>query len=795
MKFSALSIPLLPNADDARWIVQTGASHRVKPLDPALLVAHADLPSGWLGIEDEADGKIAVKAGNLRLVETVVYEWQIHGPQAKEVSVSEENFAMAAAREWTFSGMVGDAPAGRFQMLNFLGLADILFEHGGRKLVTRLEFVSAKIDYDEEYSAMTEEIADFCAQLLLSWNTPTSLRFEPDPEAQKRTKLEQFLFLRYFLNDAKFDACLEMIHAHPHRELKKERQWVPATEASSVDFLQNPMALARSWHRSPNGAAVPGEVCEISKLDDLDTPPNRFVKFALEQFIEVCREVQRLFVGKEPPPQAFLEARALAEKLEATVARPFFKECGRLQRLPLESQVLQKKEGYRDILKAWLLLRSASALRWDGRGECYTGTSRNVAELYEYWVFLTLHSVLSEVSGVKLLSGEDSPVEGCQPFLKLDGEEVKISLEKGKESRVRFIYRSGTGEEMCLRLYYERRFLKNGKFSWSGSFKPDYTLVMFPAEFGEEEAAAKEGRLSLLHFDAKYKAEKLAEVFGDWMKGTDSEEESAEDGSNEANRLYKQVDLLKMHTYNDAIKATAGSYVLYPGLDDQPEPIKRYHEILPGVGAFVLKPGTKGGREFLKQFLSDVFEHQADQFTQYRYASDATFETVKDGPDFVEEAGTRYTVTRKAAPAVVHWMKASDMEVFRDNGFAYCHAVYGSDAENKPRLQLDLSTEIGSEFIPCGGGQGAPLLTYGWRGKITGVKFLTSDRLRELLEAKGFSGRPSSTKATHYLFFEFDEISSFPKRNISEVARNHQSGSAYMAFTCRLGEVIASPAA
>lgn len=795
MKFSALSIPLLPNGEDARWVVQAGASHRVKPLDPELLVTHDDLPSGWLGIKDDADGKIAVKAGHLRLVEMVVYEWQIRGARAREVSVSEKNFAMAAAREWTVSGMVGDAPAGRFQMLNFLGLADILFEHGGRELVTRLEFVSAKIDYDEEYSAMTEEIAAFCSQLLLSWNTPTALRFESDPEAQKRTKLEQFLFLRYFLNDAKFAACLEMIHANPHREMRKERQWVPVTEASSVDFLQNPITLARSWQRSPAGAAVPGEVCEISKEDDSDTPPNRFVKFALEQFLDVCREVQRLFAGKEPPVQAFLEARTLADKLEATLARPFFKGCGRLQRLPLESQVLQKKEGYRDILKAWLQLRSAAVLRWDGKADCYTGTSRNVAELYEYWVFLTLHRVLSEVPGIELVAGEDSPVDGCEPFLKLDGGEMKISLEKGKESRVRFIFRGGTGEEMCVRLYYERRFLKSGKFSWSGSFKPDYTLVMFPAELGEEEAAAKEGRLSLLHFDAKYKAEKLAEVFGEWLKSPDPDDDPAEADSNEAQRLFKQVDLLKMHTYNDAIKATAGSYVLYPGLDDQPAPMKRYHEILPGVGAFVLKPGTNGGREFLKQFLSDVFQHQADQFTQYRYATDATFETMKAGPDIVEEAGARYTVTRGSAPCVVHWMKTADMAFFKEHGFAYCHAVYGSDSENGSRLQLDLSTEIGSEFIPCGGGQGAPLLTYGWRGKVSGVKFLTSDRLRALLEERGFHGRPSSARATHYLFFEFDEVSPFPKRNISEVAREHQSGSAYMAFTCRLGEVIASPVA
>ena len=78
MKFSALSIPLLPKADEARWIVHAGANRRSGPLDPESMIPHADLPGGWLGIADEVNGKIAVKAGHIRLVETVEYDWLIH---------------------------------------------------------------------------------------------------------------------------------------------------------------------------------------------------------------------------------------------------------------------------------------------------------------------------------------------------------------------------------------------------------------------------------------------------------------------------------------------------------------------------------------------------------------------------------------------------------------------------------------------------------------------------------------------------------------------------------------------
>ena len=750
------------------------------------------LPSGWKGIRDDKNGKLALKGGDsssrIRLVETVTYEWCIHGSQAAEFEISERNFAMATAREWSISGMKGDAPAGRFQMLNFLGLADLLFNFQGREIRQRLEFVSPKLDYEKEYSAMTEEIADFCAQLLLSWNTPTALRFQPDPEAEKRTVLEQFLFLRHFLNDARFDACLEMIRSQPHRHLTQERSWVPATEARSTDFLQNPMAMTRNWMRTGNGSPVPLEVCDVTKRDCLDTPPNRFVKFALEQFAELCGEVRDRFENdKVPPTQVYLEANELAEKLEATLAQPFFKECSRLTRLPLESQVLQKKEGYRDILRSWLMMRSAALFRWEGNTDCHTGTSRNVAELYEYWIFLTLHKVLLEVPGIELVSGEETPRDGCDPFLAVANGEVKINLKKGAQSRVCFVYRKGTNEEMGIDLYYERKFVRKGGYSWSGTFKPDYTLVMYPAELGSEEAADEAGRVSFLHFDAKYKAEKLADVFGGWDEPEGEVDETAEE-----QRLYQKTDLLKMHTYNDAIKSTAGSYVLYPGNSKEEEPMRRFHEILPGVGAFVLKPGGDGGRDFLKQFLGDVFQNQANRFTQYRYLNDATTAVVKEVPLALNADGFR--ISRPGSQCVMLWMRGEDGIRFRERKFAYCRAVYEEKDGSKAELQLNIAAEIGGEFVPYGGGRSQSKQTLGWRGKVTGVTFLTRLKLQEWIVANHSDSGMEPSSASHYLLFEFEEVAELPVFEVPKEVLEKQVGSKYMALTCRWSELMAGAA-
>ncbi len=80
----------------------------------------------------------------------------------------------------------------------------------------------------------------------------------------------------------------------------------------------------------------------------------------------------------------------------------------------------------------------------------------------------------------------------------------------------------------------------------------------------------------------------------------------------------KREDLLKMHAYRDAIRRSAGAYVLYPG-DEQRTPFMEHHEVLPGLGAFPLRPGATGpvGTAALDRFLAEVIDHVADRATQH----------------------------------------------------------------------------------------------------------------------------------------------------------------------------------
>ncbi|WP_353717540.1 nuclease domain-containing protein [Dyadobacter sp. 676] len=74
-------------------------------------------------------------------------------------------------------------------------------------------------------------------------------------------------------------------------------------------------------------------------------------------------------------------------------------------------------------------------------------------------------------------------------------------------------------------------------------------------------------------------------------------------------------DLLKMHSYKDAIRRTAGAYVLYPGAGVYKR--KGFHELIPGLGAFAIRPSrTDSGRDELKRFLNDVVAHFQNRASQ-----------------------------------------------------------------------------------------------------------------------------------------------------------------------------------
>lgn len=503
-----------------------------------------------------------------------------------------------------------------FKVINYLGKADFeILSDGNIIHSVKLEIVPKKIDYEDDYVKLTEDIAEKCSTLLLDYSSPTNLSFKDNNETA-RTPLEKFIFIRTFCNNDNIESLFYSIKSNPDSLLFSEDELKSFGTASvSRKFFSNPFANSRNWTETENHSYLPELITTTRKYDSLDTPANRFLKFAFNSFIEVCDEVLEFLGDKNLTYKN--EAEYIKENLELYLTESFFDDVQDLTSMPVNNQVLQKREGYSQIFNAFNMLDLAKQLDWKGENDVYEGQARNVALLYEYWLVFKFMEILKEI-GAEIefdLSDDDHK---DRMFVKENG--LLVSLKEGKTSYFSALTKD---KKFRIKFYYNRTFGKKDfegtdyQGSYSRDFRPDYTLAIFPSAYKEDQAI-KIGEVSFIHFDAKYRVTDITSLFG--KENLDSEDFS-EQKKDETINTYNRGDLLKMHTYNDAIRKTIGSYVLYPGTSNKENEFKVYDELLPGVGAFAIRPGDKenAGAETLKKFISDIIDFKSkDSTRQYR---------------------------------------------------------------------------------------------------------------------------------------------------------------------------------
>ena len=77
-------------------------------------------------------------------------------------------------------------------------------------------------------------------------------------------------------------------------------------------------------------------------------------------------------------------------------------DVGNLTYFPSNSQVLQKKEGYRDILKFFMVLESSFFLSFDELEDLLKGYQRKLYDFYEDWCYIKLFKIISDMSLTEL---------------------------------------------------------------------------------------------------------------------------------------------------------------------------------------------------------------------------------------------------------------------------------------------------------------------------------------------------------------------------------------------------------
>jgi predicted component of viral defense system (DUF524 family) len=534
-----------------------------------------------------------------QLIEGCFYQYKLTDGYslAKDVVVEISNF---------------NPSEGRISPNTYVGtLAIPILKNSNKIGELKLEVQSIKTSYRKDYRFMLESITKHASDLILQTNSPVNQTFEVDNEATAKTLYQQFCFVKSIIETEDFEVAIQQIVKAPVTE------WTSKTENRDIRSLkklnskdvrnllhsQNRVKLPTNHSLTKKGiVSIALKIPTSIKKETTDTPENRFIKYVLETFLFFCEEIQ---LRSKNGSRLNEEAKLISNKLENHLQHNLFKEVSRLTSIKLNSPVLQKKAGYREVLKAKLMFDLSAKLIWVGGEDVYSAGNKRVSKLYEYWLFFKLLDAIKQTFNIES--------EEYKKLIDKTDDKLGLSLKEGKQIALNGTFVSKE-RELSIQFSYNKTFgikdrndiSKEG--SWTLGMDPDYTLSIWPKELNEKEAEKKE-QIVHIHFDAKYKVENKKD-----------------------NSKFKRDDVIKMHAYKDAIRRTGGAYILYPGTELEPTKFKGFHEVLPGLGAFAIRPSeTNSGIEYLINFINEIKVHFLNRASQRENIASKTYEITKDG--------------------------------------------------------------------------------------------------------------------------------------------------------------------
>ena len=435
-----------------------------------------------------------------------------------------------------------------------------------------IEIKNKKIG-ETAYHALLDHIADRYAELVFSFSkSQVGHSWSKSGQAGENADYVDYLLLKRYLLTARegLQAIEGAIRASPHQKLRRE---VVSTGIESIRFVDP--ALLMMALSSPDNLAVlhSGHPLEVTPLGQtlhrltkkrffplymgegrreltLDTPENRFVKHFLEELGNRLEKIRdRLSSGRTHlNPDINAHLKKLGHQIDHFQKDPMWRDVKPMTNLPENSQVLQKREGYRQLFRLHSLMQLVTRYEFATHAMDFKHLleTKDVPTLFEYWCFFLIKEILDSRS---------TPIAFEREMIHAHETQLN-TLSQG-----RLIEYEGD-----IHLYFQ---WPTGKESYSLGYEPDIVVT--------------KGSRKLI-FDAKNKGQKG----GNSLSG---EEEDGRIGK------WKDEDIGKMHTYREAIHDVWGAFALYPGREEGIFPQHPENSHYSGVGALPLRPLPGGGPE------------------------------------------------------------------------------------------------------------------------------------------------------------------------------------------------------
>ena len=469
----------------------------------------------------EGEGIVAVPGhllGRLAPAAWIVHEWRdywLKAPEAETVLVGSR--AVAASPPGSGNFLV------RFE--NQLGLATIraVGRDGFEREPIHVEVIAGKFgSADESVLFLEATLTALFAQIT---TTPFVLGAMTERLVKESRTPPSPLFTFHFFRHHGREVLrsVQAILGQPHQRLSVEPELVRPHQVRQVD-RESLVRMLQAGHPVPSDAGVglsplqrlrPERVWQQIPAETFDTPENRFVLMVARQMLGAARALQRQ--GWWPTVPA-TDQRPIVEAIEHLTMLTVdhrLAALGPMVVTPVQSRVLQRKDGYRELALLWQRFQRSREPLFEHMRQAIS--LRSVDQLYELWVLFDLIDQIAAICG-------ETPV--LAPVVDAFGTPTN-------NYRARF-GRLGT-------LHYNRT-----RTTYSGlPLRPDYLWV--PQD--------DSGTVAL---DAKFRMRRPMAL----TLGEDGEMSWEPTGG-----LAKATtdDLTKMHAYRDAIPNVRAAVVLYPG--------------------------------------------------------------------------------------------------------------------------------------------------------------------------------------------------------------------------------------
>jgi predicted component of viral defense system (DUF524 family) len=192
---------------------------------------------------------------------------------------------------------------GRIAPNIYVGTLEIpIFRKGALEPAAKihLEVQSIKSGYRDDYRDMLELITEKCTDLLLQANSPVSQHFEIDYTRDSQTLYQKFAFIKSVIGTEEFAEAVHRIVTSPvtrwtetaeEKDIRNARRFSNANIKEILKSGNRTNLPDKHFLRSYGIVTLPERIATIRKTDSLDTPENRFIKHALENFLKFSTDI------------------------------------------------------------------------------------------------------------------------------------------------------------------------------------------------------------------------------------------------------------------------------------------------------------------------------------------------------------------------------------------------------------------------------------------------------------------------------------------------------------------------